>query len=147
MNLKSLSIILLIVILFGGVWFVYQDKQASQKSATSEVNESTSPAPDISAVSTPIVNGGSVVASEISLTISAPINGATVTTSTIAVRGKTKPNADVFVNDETTVADASGNFSVTLTLDEGDNPIVISANDADGNVAEKELIVNYDSGS
>ncbi len=147
MNSKSLSIILLIAILFGGVWFVYRDKLASQKSATSEVNELTRPTPDISAVTTPIVNGGSVVASEISLTISAPINGATVTTSTIAVRGKTKPNADVFVNDETTVADASGNFSVTLTLDEGDNPIVISANDADGNVAEKELIVNYDSGS
>ncbi len=147
MNAKSLSIILLIAILFGGVWFVYRDKQASQKSATSEVNESISPTPDISAVTTPIVNGGSVVTSEITLTVSAPINGATVTTATVVVRGKTKPNAEVFVNDEATVADTSGSFSVTLTLDEGDNPIVISANDEDGNVAEKELIVNYDSGN
>ena len=146
MNSKSLSIILLIAILFGGVWFVYRDKQSTQKSAASEVNDSTELSPDISPVTTPVVNGGSVLASEISLTIASPINGATVTTASVVVRGKTKPNAEVFVNDETTVADTTGNFSVTLTLDEGDNPIVVSANDADGNVAEKELIVNYDSG-
>lgn len=147
MNLKSLSIILLIAILFGGIWFVYRDKQTSQKSATSELNEDVRPTPDISAVTTPIVSGGSVVTSEISLTIASPVNGATVTTATVVVRGKTTPNAEVFVNDEATVADTTGNFSVTLALDEGDNPIVISANDADGNVAEKELIVNYDSGN
>lgn len=146
MNLKSLSIILLVAILFGGVWFVYRDTQSAQKSATSEVSESI-PTPDISPVTTPIINGGSVIASEISLTISSPVNGATLTTETVVVRGKTKPNAEVFVNDETTVADTSGNFSVTLTLDEGDNPIVVSANDTDGNIAERELIVNYDSGN
>lgn len=146
MNSKSLSIMLLIVILFGSVWFVYRDKQASQKSATSELNEDVRPTSNISAVTTPIISGGSVVTSEISLTISSPVNGATVTTATIVVRGKTKPNAEVFVNDEAIIADTAGNFSVTLALDEGDNPIVISANDADGNVAEKELIVNYDSG-
>ena len=148
MNLKSLSIILLVAILFGGIWFVYRDKQSAQKSATSEMTpQDGRPTPNISPVTTPVVNGGAVVASEISLTISSPVNGATVTTDSVVVRGKTKPNAEVFVNDEATVADTSGNFSVTLNLDEGDNPIVISANDADGNVAEKELIVNYDSGN
>lgn len=147
MNLKSLSIILLVAILFGSIWFVYRDKQSAQKSATTEISELARPTPDISPIITPVTNGGSVIASEISLTISSPANGATVTTALVVVRGKTKPNAEVFVNDESTVADGSGNFSVSLTLDEGDNPIVVSANDEDGNVAEKEFNVNFDSGN
>jgi hypothetical protein len=148
MNLKSLSIVLLVVILFGGIWFARRQKLSMQQSASSQVQQSSvSPTPDIVGIITPVPQGGAVTASEITLTISSPVNGSTVTTPTIIVRGKTKPNAEVFVNDEDTIADASGNFSVSLSLDEGDNPIVVSANDADGNVAEKEFTVNYDSGN
>jgi len=36
---------------------------------------------------------------QITLSITSPANNATVTTATVTVRGKTVPNADVFVND------------------------------------------------
>jgi len=85
-------------------------------------------------------------ATEITLTITSPSDGATVTSATVTVKGKTAPRAEVFINDVSTVADANGNFSANITLDEGENPIVIFANDADGNVAEKEITVTYDSG-
>lgn len=80
---------------------------------------------------------------EISLVVSSPVNGATVTSAAVSVVGKTAPRAEVFVNDMETKADASGNFSVRLTLDEGENPIVVLVNDAEGNTAERDLTVTY----
>lgn len=85
-------------------------------------------------------------AKEISLTISSPANGATVTSPTVTVRGKTVPKADVSVNDKDVVADANGNFSAIITLDDGENTIVVVASDANGNNTEKELAVTYNSG-
>lgn len=84
-----------------------------------------------------------VLPKDITLQVTQPGNGAVVTSATVTVRGKTAPRAEVFVNDSETVADASGNFSVVLTLDEGENPIVIFANDADGKTAEEEMTVTY----
>lgn len=85
-------------------------------------------------------------AGTLTLTITSPTNGATVTNTSLRVSGKTVPGAEVFINDKEARADALGNFSVTITLDEGENTIIVMANDADGNVAEKELTVTYNSG-
>lgn len=81
--------------------------------------------------------------SAISLTVSSPVNGLISTSPTVLVKGKTLPNADVAVNDSDLKADASGAFSVSIKLDEGDNVIVVIANDDQGNVAEKEITVTY----
>jgi len=83
---------------------------------------------------------------QITLSITSPANNATVTTATVTVRGKTVPNADVFVNDAQTKSDASGNFSASVTLDEGANPIVVVANDANGNSAEQDFQITYNAG-
>jgi hypothetical protein len=83
---------------------------------------------------------------EISLTISSPTNGTIVKKSTLTVSGTTVPRAEVAVNETEVVADTKGNFSANITLDEGDNLIVITANDASGNLAETELTVTYDTG-
>jgi hypothetical protein len=80
---------------------------------------------------------------KITLSISSPKTGSTVTSSSLKISGKTSAGADVFVNELETKADASGNFSVTMSLDEGDNYIIVMANDAEGNVAEAELTVVY----
>ena len=93
---------------------------------------------------TPIEEKNAVVTSaSISLAISSPANNITVTSSSLVVRGKTAPKAEVFVNDAETRADANGNFSVTLTLDEGENYILVVANDINGNFSEKELTITY----
>ena len=78
------------------------------------------------------------------LQVLSPSDKSTVTSPTITFRGNTVAGAEVFVNDKETTADAQGNFSVQLTLEEGDNPIMVVANDADGNVSEAEITVTYE---
>lgn len=87
------------------------------------------------------------VESAIMLSVTSPANGSTVKTPTITVKGKTVPKAEVWVNDQDVRADASGNFSATVTLDEGENTITVTANDDDGNASEKEITVNYEPAS
>jgi hypothetical protein len=144
MKIKVLSIIALIAILLFGIWYVFTYRTSmSTEPSTSEMVQPT----QIAQEESPVVvapTGGASTASEISLVITSPTNGSTVTSASITVSGKTSPNAEVFVNDEETTANASGNFSVNLTLDEGENPIVVSVNDAEGRVAQKELLVTYE---
>lgn len=79
----------------------------------------------------------------IALTVTDPADGSQVEAASLTVQGKTVPNADVFVNDTEVKANASGVFSAKITLAEGENPIMVVANDADGNAAEKEITVTY----
>ncbi|MCJ7805743.1 hypothetical protein MUP46_03830 [Patescibacteria group bacterium] len=81
---------------------------------------------------------------QITLDVTSPIDGATVSSPSITVSGKTLPGADVFVNDTELTADANGNFSTQLTLDEGDNQITVSANDNNGFSSEQDLTVTYE---
>lgn len=62
-------------------------------------------------------------------------------TSNLVIKGKTIPFAQVFINDKETKADNKGNFSLNYLLDEGENEIIIVANDDLGNYAEKNLKV------
>ncbi len=84
--------------------------------------------------------------SELTLSVTSPADRATVTSASLTVRGKTAPSAEVFVNDAETKADAAGNFSVRITLDEGENAVIVLVNDAEGRVAEKDLTITYNSG-
>lgn len=77
------------------------------------------------------------------LTIMEPQNNITVTSPTIFIKGKTMPDAEVFVNDKQLLADKQGNFTVPLELGAGDNEIMIFANDSEGNMADKTLNITY----
>lgn len=80
----------------------------------------------------------------ISLSVLSPLDGASVNGSNkLTVRGRTSANAEVFVNDASTKADADGNFSLEILLDEGVNTVTITANDEEGNVAEQTVSVTY----
>jgi len=83
---------------------------------------------------------------QIALTVDSPANNSTVTTSSVTVSGRTTPNADVFVNDTELKANAAGDFSTSVQLDEGDNTLVVGANDSNGNYSEKEITVTYNTG-
>ena len=84
---------------------------------------------------------GAITSNKISLTVTSPVNGDTLGSTNATVKGKTTSGADVFVNDQSGKADANGNFSISLGLDEGANIIDVSANDADGNATQQELNV------
>lgn len=79
----------------------------------------------------------------IKLQIIEPLPNTTVSSSTLTIKGKTSSGAEVFVNDKQLKSDATGNFATKITLDEGENPIVVVANDADGNSAEQQILVTY----
>jgi hypothetical protein len=82
---------------------------------------------------------------EIFIELTNPKDKDVVKTSLLNIKGKTVKNAEVFINDKEIKADALGSFSANLTLDEGENTIIISANDNLGNYIEKEITVTLES--
>lgn len=95
--------------------------------------------------SQPVGTLGTVTSGKISLVVTSPKDGSTLSSTNVTVKGKTSPSADVFVDDQSGKADASGNFAVSIGLDEGQNQIVVSANDSLGNAAEQDLNVTVTS--
>lgn len=77
----------------------------------------------------------------IPLTLISPIEKTIVNNPNLVVKGVTAPNAEVYINDTKTAANSDGNFTGTITLDEGENYIVMVVNDSDGNSAEKDFYI------
>lgn len=88
-------------------------------------------------------SGSEVTVSQIPLTVTSPATGSTVNSASVAVKGKTVPNAEVNVNDKMVKADSTGAFSANVALEEGDNTLIVMAVDEDGNSAETEVAVTY----
>lgn len=138
--LLLLALLTIAVLGIGG--FAYFRSQSGQTTAPSYSTPTTTrstpsqPAAPSQPSQTPAQN-------QISLTVISPTNGQQVSTATLVVKGKTVPNADVAVNDKDIKADASGNFSTTISLDEGDNEILVTASDANGNSSEWSGTVTY----
>lgn len=87
--------------------------------------------------------GAATAPAQLSLAITQPIDGTQFTTARIIVAGKTAAKAEVFISDQELIADGSGNFSTSLILDEGENIIMVVANDDSGNSSEQEITVSY----
>ena len=81
--------------------------------------------------------------SQITLALTSPSDKSTVTVASVVVKGHTVPAADIFVNDTEVTADAGGNFTAQVSLDEGDNIVTVTANDSNGSYAEKDFTVTY----
>jgi hypothetical protein len=152
---NALLIVLLSVLIVGAAgYFIYSNgyfspRTASAPGATDVFNYGTTSStqttiPNVTSTQAPLETGD-INSNKISLTVVSPVNGATLNSTSVTLTGKTSPGADVFVNDQQTKADANGNFSFKLTLDEGQNGLVVTANDADGNVAEQDISVNVQS--
>ena len=77
------------------------------------------------------------------LDISEPIDNLTTNNQEIKVKGSTDKETYVRVNDLPVVVDANGNFETTVRLKDGDNQIVITAQDIAGNMETKSLKVTY----
>jgi len=75
------------------------------------------------------------------LTVTQPADGSIINVGKIEVRGSTSPGAVVSVNDEITMADTQGVFTVTINLEEGPNIIEVVTSDEEGNEARTSLTV------
>lgn len=80
---------------------------------------------------------------QIPLKITSPSDGMVILTNNITVTGITSPNAEVSINELDLTANAKGNFSVKITLEEGENPLLVTAIDSEGNYAEQIILVSY----
>lgn len=77
------------------------------------------------------------------LVVDSPKDGEVVNKETLVISGKTKAGAEVAINEIELKAGSDGGFTTKIKLDEGQNYIVVVANDDEGNSEEKELTVEY----
>lgn len=61
----------------------------------------------------------------------------------ITIRGKTDPGNNVRINNFIAIVDSEGNFSYTYKLSEGENKLIITAENLAGRTIEKEITVSY----
>ncbi|MEW5760085.1 MAG: right-handed parallel beta-helix repeat-containing protein [Candidatus Thermoplasmatota archaeon] len=79
------------------------------------------------------------------LNVYSPSNGSYTNASIILVAGKTEVGANVSVNGENVLVDELGKFNVSVSIEEGENTIVVSAKDFAGNVVVVNIVVIRDS--
>ncbi len=75
------------------------------------------------------------------LEVVAPQNESVVSASSVTVQGRTAADAVVSVNGQAVDVDASGNFKVTISLDQGPNAIEIIASDFHGKQESRVISV------
>lgn len=152
-----LTVVLLVLLILGVLLLRYvgpwKNSQTTTPSPSVSPTLSGSPTSDMvpsaqaatdSAVAAILPREAEEKATEITLTVTQPQDNAVVSLDRLTVRGKTVPNAEIYINDTEGKSDANGNFSLTITLDEGENYIFVTAVDSDGNVADSERYVTYD---
>jgi hypothetical protein len=151
--MKKYMIILvaMVVVIAGGLVFLYMSNQSqSSKTANSSLTPTVSasqptkvPAPTAPPAVVASPTSSVPVVPSLTLTVSQPVTGSTVNTPSVSVKGTTSPGAEVFVNDNSLTADSKGIFSSNVTLEEGENYILVLANDDKGASAEQEILVTY----
>lgn len=112
-----------------------------QKNRPVQKTKIITPAPTEKIIVTPTTVGAKKT---VSLELIGVSDGMTVNESPLLIKGKTTPDADVFVDNEELKAGKNGEFSVKVSLDEGENIIVVTVNDEEGSMTEKELTVNLE---
>jgi len=137
-----IGIFILLLVSVGIIGFIVFNKRLIESKQNKEMGE-ISTERTIPADILETKKAMSAVENGLNLQIISPSDQSTVTSPVITLRGRTSAQAEVFVNEYETVADAQGNFSVSLTLDEGENPIMVVANDANGTVGETEISIEY----
>jgi len=66
------------------------------------------------------------------LLVDSPRDGATLTESSVAVAGRAEPDSRLLVNEQPVELSRAGEFSVSLTLDDGEHVIHVTAESVDG---------------
>ena len=95
-------------------------------------------------VSTSVAAQSGLLQSGLPLSIVEPQDAAVLASTALVVSGKTLAGASVAVNEASGLADAQGNFSIAVSLEEGPNALDISASDGQGRTGEIILMVQVD---
>lgn len=92
-----------------------------------------------------VIDKNTLETEDVYLEITSPKENDVVSSSLLSIKGRTVANAEIFVNDKEAKANKNGDFSINITLEEGENILTIIMNDSLGNYIEKELIVTLES--
>src|SRR5690606_19260256 len=136
--MKKEKIIILFIAIFIGLifalvgFFIYQQSKSITPNEIKDISiEKPKPSPEPS----------------IFITIDRPNDEQVVDKRTIAVSGKTNPNAKIVIltptSEEAGIAAKDGSFSTDIILDEGENIIEISAIAENGEIAKIRRTVIY----
>lgn len=133
-----ISFIALIVgIIFAGLAFYFY--QSSKVIPVSETKTVTLTSP------TPKLNNES--SSDIFITLDSPKEEEVIDKKTVTVSGKTLPDATIIIStqlgDQVVTPAANGNFSVTATINNGENTIEVTAIDTQGFEAKITRMVTF----
>lgn len=129
--IAGLGVVLAVVVVIAAV---------STKKSGEEIMTEVNPTLTVISPAAPTV-GPTASQNMMPLTITSPTEGASLTGMSVVVKGQTAPGADVGINQLDVKADSKGNFSATISLDEGENTITVITNDDAGNMAEKDITV------
>lgn len=142
MNKKYL-VIILVILLSSGIFFTLKSKEKKTTNNISDITpgEQDNRKNNIIEPTTTVENADVTKNKNIFLEVTEPANNSIVSSSSIPLRGKTVGNTTVFINEQEIKANANGEFSTTVNLDEGENLIYIVAADELGNYIEKEITV------
>ena len=132
---------LLVILVLLAVFSIYQKKYPAVNKIINESKGKTVQLP--TATNQP--TSTQAISKSIFLEIGQPVNNSTVANAVVTLTGKTIADGSVFVNDQELKADINGNFSTSVTLEEGQNEIYVVAADDLGNSIEKDIIVNLES--
>ena len=80
----------------------------------------------------------------LAVTLTSPADEAVIDAPQVDVVGRAPADTVISINDTITVVEASGQFSVSVPLQEGPNELDVVASDRAGNQASSRLIVTYE---
>lgn len=129
-------IAVLVGLLVAGVaFFIYQSTKTIPPSKLPKITIN-SPSPTITTPPPTVV-----------LTIDQPTDESVVTKKSITISGKTNPDAIIVVNtatdDQVITPVSTGNFTMTVSLGDGENLITFTAINGKGEEVRKQLTVTY----
>jgi len=141
----GLYVTLGIVIVMAGLFFFMQNSGKLNLPGTNTVPQNGKNATNMTGG---IVGGATqaptlapVVSQGLPLTITQPVAGATTTATTAVISGKTGPGVSVMINEHELRSTMTGDFSLNVSLDEGENYFSIVVYDDKGNSADTEIMV------
>ncbi len=136
--MNSEKLILSLIAIFSGllvafiIFFIYQSTKTISPNKITSFN---------------IVKPSPTPKPTVFLTIDTPVDQTVTSSKSVTISGKTSPDATVIVNsltdDQVVTPSTTGNYSVTLTLSNGENLITLTAVSADGNEVSQQITLTY----
>lgn len=133
--LLSIFIVLIILTVLGGYSFL-----SKKSDIFKQIETEVSPVPTEVPSPQPTKK---IVPGRFFLTIDSPTEGQTFSSPTILVKGRTVVGAEVWINEKLAKVDSLGDFSLQITLEEGENYLVVSAGNEEADT-EVERMVYYE---